>query len=81
MPHLRDITSNAGAQRQLHALNPLNLRIKIEERIQAQLQLRLDRLPAALQHMHRHLRLIAVLQLNGASPTDATSSAGSSRIP
>ena len=40
----------------------LNLRVKIEECFEAQPKLRLDLFPAALEHMHRDPRLIAVLQ-------------------
>ena len=39
----------------------------------------ISRLP--FQHVHRHVRLVTIFKFTGASPTDSTSSAGSSRIP
>src|SRR5438270_1018179 len=46
-------------------LRALDLRIEIEERVQAHLELRLNLLATAFQHMHRHMRLVAVLQCDG----------------
>ena len=43
----------------------LNLRIEVEEGVQTHAQLRLNLFPAAFEHMHRDVRLIAVLQLYG----------------
>ena len=43
----------------------LDLRIEVEERVDAQPQLRLDLLAAAFQHMHRDVSLVAVLQRYG----------------
>lgn len=43
--------------------NSSDLRIKVEKRIEALLQLRLDLLARALQHVHRHMRLVPVRQL------------------
>ena len=40
-----------------------DLRIKIEKRIQALLELGLDLLPRALQQVHGHVRFVAILQL------------------
>jgi hypothetical protein len=42
----------------------LSFRIEVEERFDAEPQLRLDLLAAAFEHMHRHPGLIAVLQLH-----------------
>ena len=43
----------------------LDLRIEVEERVDAHAQLRLDLLPASFQHMHGDMRFIAVLQRYG----------------
>ncbi len=43
-------------------LRRLDLRIKVEEGLNAVAQLRLNTLPAAFQDVHRHLRLVTVLQ-------------------
>ena len=39
----------------------LNLRVEVEERVQAHTQLRLNLFAAAFQHMHRHMSLVAIL--------------------
>jgi hypothetical protein len=40
----------------------LDLGVEVEEGVDTQLQLRLNLFPAALEHVHRAVRLIAVLQ-------------------
>lgn len=40
----------------------LDVRIEIEECLYAQSQLRFDLLAATFQHVHRYVRLVAVLQ-------------------
>src|ERR1700677_4489305 len=42
-----------------------DLRIEIEKRVQAALELRLDLFPGALDHMHGHVRLVAVGKFQG----------------
>jgi len=42
-----------------------DFRIEIEERVQTALELRLDLFPGALDHVHGHVRLVAVGEFQG----------------
>jgi hypothetical protein len=57
-----DMQRKHGASRKAHSV--LDLRKKIEERIDALPQLRLNLLPRALQNMHGDTSRIAVFQLD-----------------
>src|SRR5258708_15914085 len=56
----RRAVSESGTLRRTPAA--LNLRVEVEERVQAHLELCLNLLAAAFKHMHRHMGLIALLQ-------------------
>ena len=58
-----------------------NLRVEVEERLEALPELLLDLLARALQHVHGDVGFVPVGELEGGIVISVTSPSGSSRIP